>query len=89
MTFRLFRAKLQLEDSLTLGDVWGLLLESNEDVAGLVVESLGRVIVADVFDRVTDDLLVVDNGLRRDLAANEDHASLGDLNRVVKRLMLS
>lgn len=61
-----------------LGDVWGLLLESNEDVAGLVVESLGRVIVADVFDRVTDDLLVVDNGLRRDLAANEDHASLGD-----------
>jgi len=60
-----------------LGDVGGLLLEGDEDVAGLVVESLGRVVVADVLDRVADDLLVVDDGLGGDLAAHEDHASLG------------
>jgi len=61
-----------------LGDVGGLLLEGDEDVAGLVVESLGRVIVTDVFDRITDNLLVVDDSLGRNLSANQDHASLGD-----------
>jgi len=60
-----------------LGDVGGLLLEGDEDVAGLVVESLGRVVVADVLDRVADDLLVVDDRLGRDLTAHEDHTSLG------------
>jgi len=61
----------------TLGNIGRLLLEGNEDVAGLVVESLGRVIVADVLDRVTDDLLVVNDSLGSDFTANQDHASLG------------
>jgi hypothetical protein len=42
-----------------LGDIRGLLLDGNQDVAGLVVEALGGVVVANVLDGATDDLLVV------------------------------
>jgi len=62
----------------TLGNVGRLLFESDKDVAGLVVESLRGVIIADVLDRVTDDLLVVDDSLGSDFTADEDHASLGN-----------
>ena len=51
-----------------LGDVGGLLLDSDEDVAGLVIEALGAVVVADVLDRSPDDLLVVEGGFGGDLA---------------------
>jgi hypothetical protein len=61
----------------TLGNVGRLLLDSDEDVAGLVVEALGRVVVADVLDGVADDLLVVEVGLGRNLAKDHDHASFG------------
>lgn len=51
----------------TLRNVRGLLLDGNEDVARLVVETLVRVVVADLLDRVSDDRLVVDLGSGRDL----------------------
>lgn len=60
-----------------LGDIGRLLLNRDEDVAGLVVEALGRVIVANQLDRLTDDLLVVDGGLGGDFTENHDHAGLG------------
>ena len=60
-----------------LGDVGRLLLDGHEEVARLVVEALGRVVVANVLDGVTDNLLVVELGLRRDFAKDHDHARLG------------
>lgn len=60
-----------------LSDIGGLLLDGDKDVAGLVVEALGGVIVTDVLDGTTDDLLVVELGLGGDLAENHDHTSLG------------
>lgn len=61
----------------TLGDIRRLLLNGDEQVAGLVVETLGGVIVADVLDGVADDLLVVELGLGGDLAKDHDHTGLG------------
>lgn len=61
----------------TLGNIGRLLLNSNEQVEGLVVETLGGVIVTDVLDGVTDDLLVVNLGLGGDFTENHDHTSLG------------
>ncbi len=61
----------------TLGNVGRLLLDGDEDVAGLVVEALFRRVVADLLDGVTDDLLEVEVGLGGDLTENHDHARLG------------
>lgn len=61
----------------TLGDIGGLLLNGDEQVKGLVVEALGGVIVADVLDGVTDNLLVVELGLGGDLTEDHDHTGLG------------
>lgn len=61
----------------TLGDIGRLLLDGDEHVAGLVVETLLRRVVADLLDRVTDDLLVVDLSLGRDLTKDHDHTGLG------------
>lgn len=61
----------------TLGNVGGLLLDGDEQVEGLVVETLGGVIVADVLDRVADNLLVVETGLGGDLTEDHDHTGLG------------
>jgi len=61
----------------TLSNIGRLLFDGNEDVAGLVVEALGGVIVADLLDGVTNDLLKVDLCFRGDLPENHDHASLG------------
>lgn len=60
-----------------LRDIRGLLLDGDEDVAGLVVEALGGVIVANLLDGVADDTLVVELGLGGDLAEDHDHAGLG------------
>jgi hypothetical protein len=57
-----------------LCDIGGLLLDRDEDVARLVVEALGRVVVPDVLDRVADHLLVVELRFRADLAEDHDHA---------------
>ena len=61
----------------TLGDIGRLLLNGDEDVASLVVKALGRVVVADVLDGITDNLLIVELGLGRDLAKDHDHARFG------------
>lgn len=61
----------------TLGDIGRLLLNGDEQVAGLVVETLGRVIIADALDSLTDDLLVVELGLGGNLTENHDHTGLG------------
>jgi len=61
----------------TLGDIRGLLLNGDEQVAGLVVKALGGVIVTDVLDGVTDNLLVVELGLGGDLTEDHDHTGLG------------
>jgi hypothetical protein len=61
----------------TLGNIRGLLLNGDEQVAGLVVKALGGVIVTDVLDGVTDNLLVVELGLGGDLTEDHDHTGLG------------
>lgn len=60
-----------------LSDIGGLLLNGDEKVERLVVEALGRVIIADALDGLADDLLVVNLGLGGDLAKDHDHAGLG------------
>ena len=61
----------------TLGNVGALLLNGNEDVAGLVVEALVGRVVANVLDGIADNLLVVKVGLGGDLAEDHDHTGLG------------
>ena len=61
----------------TLGDVGRLLLNGNEDVAGLVVETLVGAVVTNVLDGLTDDLLVVEASLGGDLTEDHDHTGLG------------
>jgi len=68
---------LRLVHVNTLSDIGGLLLDSNDDVAGLVVNTLLSIIIADLLESIADDLLVVDVGLGSDLTENHDHASLG------------
>ncbi len=55
-----------------LSNIGRLLLNSNEKVARLVVETLGGVIVTDIPDGVTDDPLVVNVGASRDLTKDHD-----------------
>jgi hypothetical protein len=57
----------------TLSDIGGLLLNGNQDVAGLVVETLLRGIVTDVLDSVTDDLLVVQTSIGGNLTEDHNH----------------
>ena len=61
----------------TLGDVGRLLLNGNEDVAGLVVETLVGAVVTNILDGLTDDLLVVEASLGGDLTEDHDHTGLG------------
>ena len=61
----------------TLSNVGRLLLNSNEDVACLVVEALLRGVVTDVLDGTTNDLLVVEVGLGGNLTEDHDHTGLG------------
>jgi hypothetical protein len=68
---------LRLVHVNTLSDIGGLLLDSNDDVAGLVVNTLLSIIIADLLESIADDLLVVDVGLGSDLTENHDHAGLG------------
>lgn len=43
----------------TLGDIWGLLLDSYKDVTCLVIKALFRIIVADFLDGLANNRLVV------------------------------
>jgi hypothetical protein len=61
----------------TLSNVGRLLLNGNEDVACLVVETLLGRVVADVLDGTTDDLLVVEVGLGGNLTEDHNHTGLG------------
>jgi hypothetical protein len=59
-----------------LSNVRGLLLDGDEHVASLVVETLAGVVEADVLDGIADNLLVVKVGLGGDLSEDHDHTSL-------------
>lgn len=61
----------------TLGDIGRLLLNGNHDVAGLVVETLVRRVIADLLDGTSDDALVVNLRLGGNLTEDHDHAGLG------------
>lgn len=61
----------------TLSNIGGLLLNGNEQVEGLVVETLLGIVIADVLDGVADNLLVVKLGLGSDFTEDHDHTSLG------------
>ena len=61
----------------TLGDILRLLLNGDEDVAGLVVETLLGAVIANVFDGVTDDVLVVEAGVGGDFTKDHNHTGLG------------
>jgi hypothetical protein len=59
-----------------LGNIGGLFLDGNNDVACLVVKTLGWVIVTDILDGITDNLFVVDSGSGGDFSENHDHTGL-------------
>lgn len=61
----------------TLGDIGRLLLNGDQHVAGLVVKALLGVVVANVLDGVSHNLLVVQSGLGSDLTEDHDHTGLG------------
>ena len=56
------------------GDVRRLVLDRDQRAAGLVVEAVVGLRVADVADGLADDLLEVDVGVGRDLAEDDDEA---------------
>lgn len=60
-----------------LGDIGALLLDGNDDVAGVAVDALVGGGVADVADGGTDDVLEIDLGVGGDLTEDHDHAGLG------------
>lgn len=61
----------------TLGDIGRLLLNGNQEVQSLVVKPLGGVVVTDILDSITNDLLVVELGLGSDLTKDHNHTGLG------------
>lgn len=61
----------------TLGNIGGLLLDGNQNVASLVVKALGGVVVSNVLDGISDDFLVVEAGLGGDLTEDHNHPGLG------------
>jgi hypothetical protein len=61
----------------SLSNIRRLLFDGYEDVAGLVVKAFLRVIITNLLDGFTDDLLEVDLSLGGDLAKDHDHAGLG------------
>ena len=66
----------------TLSDIGGLFLDGDENVASLVVEPFGRIIVTDVLDSISDNFLVVEMCLCGDLSEDHDHTGLcGSLTR--------
>ncbi len=61
-----------------LRDVGGLAVDGGDDGAGVVVEALDGVVVANLFDRVADQGLEVDVGLSGDLTGDDDEAGAGE-----------
>ena len=60
-----------------LSDIGRLLLYGNKNIAGFIVKALLRVVVANLLDRLADNLLVVEAGLGGDFTKDHDHTSLG------------
>ena len=60
-----------------LGNIGALLLDGDDDVAGVAVDALVGGGVADVADGGTDDVLEIDLGVGGDLTEDHDHAGLG------------
>lgn len=60
-----------------LCDIGRLLLDSNQNVASLVIEALGRVVVSDILNGTSDNFLVVEAGLGGDFTEDHHHAGLG------------
>jgi len=60
-----------------VGDLGGLLLKSDDNLAGLVVASFVSMVVADLLESVADNLLVVYGCLGGDFTENHDHIGLG------------
>jgi len=72
----------------TLSNVGGLLLDGYKDVAGLVVETFGGIVISDLFDGLSDNLLIVKLGFSGDFTEHHDHAGFrrglaGNLGRRV------
>ena len=61
----------------TLSDVGGLAIDGGDDGAGVAVEALDGVVVADLFHGVADDGLEVDVGFGGDLSSDDDEAGAG------------
>jgi hypothetical protein len=61
----------------TLRNIWGLLLNGNQHVAGLVIEALCGIVVSNILDCSTDDLLVIKASLCGDFTKDHHHAGLG------------
>ena len=57
-----------------LGDVGRLLVEADHDAAGVAVVAVGLAVVADLVDRLADDLGDVDVGRGGDLAGDDGQA---------------
>lgn len=66
-----------LSDVNSLSNVRTLLFNGNQDVASLVVETLGGIVEANALDCVTDHLLVINVGLGGNFSENHHHTSLG------------
>jgi len=58
----------------TLSNVGRLLLDGYKDIAGLVVETFGGIVISDLFDGLSDNLLIVKLGFSGDFAEHHDHA---------------
>jgi len=61
----------------TLGDIGRLLCDSDKNRAALVVEALVTVVVTDLLDGLTDELVVVNDSVGGDLTEHHDHTGLG------------
>mmetsp|Transcript_8338 Transcript_8338/g.10720 ORF Transcript_8338/g.10720 Transcript_8338/m.10720 type:complete len:239 (-) Transcript_8338:123-839(-) len=67
---------LHLDCIHTLSDIRRLSLNGNNDITGLVVKSLGRIIVSNLFNGITNDLLVIHSRSRGDLSKDHNHTGL-------------
>lgn len=70
----IFKSSLDVD---TICDFRGLLLDSDEDITCLVIESLVAAIISDLLNGLTDNLLIVQRGLGRDFTENHNHTRLG------------
>ena len=53
------------------------MFNGNQDVTGLVIETLLGIIITDLLDGVTDNLLIIEVSLGGNFTKDHDHTSLG------------